>query len=206
MDQAPPSAPSKGDRSRARVVERAYRAAARVGLQGLTIGELAAELGVSKSGLFAHFGSKENLQLAVLDFAADAFRRQVFEPALREPRGLPRLQAVFEGWLDWAAVAERGGCVFLSSAAEYDDQEGPVRDALVAWFEALYQGLERTVALAVSEQHLADGDPAQLVSEMHGIVLKFHLDFRLLRRSGARERARTAFVRALEGLRRKRPS
>lgn len=206
MEESPSQPRSKGDRSRARMVERAYRVATRVGLQGLTIGELATELGVSKSGLFAHFGSKENLQLAVLDFAAEDFRRRVFEPALRQPRGLPRLMAVFEAWLDWAALRERGGCIFLSSAAEYDDQEGPVRDRLVAWFEALYRGLERTFALAIAEKHLADVEPAQLVSEMHGIVLKFHLDARLLRRVGARDKARTAFSRVLDGARRKEPS
>jgi AcrR family transcriptional regulator len=195
--------PTKGERSRARVVESAYRLARQVGLQGLSIGELAAELEVSKSGLFAHFGSKEKLQLAVLEFAAEDFRRRVFEPVLRQPRGLPRLRALFEAWLDWAALTERGGCVFLSSAAEYDDQEGPVRDALVGWFEALNRGLEKTWSIAVEEGHLAPGDVAQWADEMHGIVLKFHLDFRLLRRAGAHARARTAFSRLLDGALRK---
>jgi AcrR family transcriptional regulator len=206
MDERSVAPRSKGDRSRARVVERAYGVATRVGLEGLSIGELASELGVSKSGLFAHFGSKENLQLAVLDFAASDFRRRVFEPALQQPRGLPRLLAVFDAWLDWAAARERGGCIFLSCAAEYDDRDGLVRDALVAWFEALYRGLERTFALAIAEKHLAHDDPAQLVSEMHGIVLKFHLDARLLRRVGAREKARTAFARVLDGAKKKEPS
>lgn len=188
---------SKGDRSRERMVERAYQAAGRVGLEGLTIGALAAELGVSKSGLFAHFGSKENLQLAVLSFAAEDFRQAVFVPALAERRGLPRLEAAFARWLDWISLRERRGCVFLSTATEWDDRTGPVRDALVAWFEALYQALEKTWALAVAEGHLHAGDLAQRVSEMHGIALEFHLNARLLRRPGARRRAETAFARLL---------
>lgn len=174
-----------------------------MGLSGLTIGELAEQLGVSKSGLFAHFGSKENLQLAVLAWAAEDFRRAVFVPALTAPRGLPRLQVVFERWLDWVSLRERSGCVFLSSALEWDDREGPLRDALVAWFGALYQGLEKTWALAVAEGHVDPGDLAQRASEMHGIALEFHLDARLLRRPGARERARTAFSRLLQDAGRK---
>jgi len=176
-------------------VECAYEVAGRVGLSALTIGELATQLQVSKSGLFAHFGSKENLQLAVLAWAADDFRRAVFVPALEEPRGLPRLEVLFERWLDWISLRERSGCVFLSSALEWDDRQGPVRDALVAWFDALYQGLEKAWALAVTEGHVAPGDLAQHASEMHGIALEFHLDARLLRRPGARQRARIAFAR-----------
>lgn len=179
-------------------MEAAYELAGRIGLSSLTIGGLAEQLGVSKSGLFAHFGSKENLQLAVLEWAADDFRRAIFGPALAAPRGLPRLEVVFERWLDWVSLRERSGCVFLSSALEWDDRQGKVRDALVAWFDALYQGLEKTWALAVAEGHLQPGDLGQRVSEMHGIVLEFHLDARLLRRPGARERARRAFARLLE--------
>lgn len=196
---------SKGDRSRERAVELAYEVAGRVGLSSLTIGDLAEKLGVSKSGLFAHFGSKENLQLAVLAWAAEDFRRAVFTPALAQPRGLPRLETVFERWLDWISVRQRSGCVFLSSALEWDDRHGPVRDALVAWFDALYEGLEKTWALAVAEGHVKPGDLPQRVSEMHGIALEFHLDARLLRRPGARDRARNAFARLLRDAGRKEP-
>jgi len=185
---------TKGERSRSRMLQVAYRLARQVGLQGLTIGELAADLGVSKSGLFAHFGSKENLQLAVLDFAADDFRRRVFEPALQRPRGVPRLMAVFNAWLAWASETKRGGCVFLSSALEYDDQEGPVRDALVQWFETLHQGLEKAWALAIEERHVFHRDPRQLALEMHSIVLMFHLEFRLLRSAQAQDRAHTSLA------------
>jgi len=185
---------TKGERARARMVEEAYRLAQRVGLQGLTIGELAIQLDVSKSGLFAHFGSKENLQLAVLDFAAEDFRRRVFEPALERPRGVPRLMALFRAWLEWVARAERGGCVFLSSALEYDDQDGPVRDALVAWFETLHRGLEKAWALAIEERHVFHRNPRQLALEMHSIVLMFHLEFRLMRNARARGRAHEALA------------
>lgn len=189
---------TKGALSRARYAEEAYRVARLVGLEGLSIGELSSELGVSKSGLFAHFGSKENLQLAVLDRAADDFRQAVFVPALEKSRGVERVRAIFERWLDWAASAERGGCVFLSSAMDYDDREGAVREAVAGWFQQLHQGLERTFWIAVCEGELPQQELAQLVTELHGIVLQFHLEARLLRRPGARERAQRALTHLLE--------
>jgi AcrR family transcriptional regulator len=188
----------KGDNTRARIVSRAYEEARRVGLPSVTIGELANELSLSKSGLFAHFGSKENLQIAVLEYAAEEFQRHVFRAALNEPRGVPRLRALFANWLAWTDAREQGGCVFLSSALDWDDREGPVRAELVNWFERLQQFLERAFTLAVSAGHLrVDSDVCQLASEFHGIVLKYHLDSRLLKGTSAYARATAAFERLM---------
>ena len=121
----------KGERTRSEILERATELAARIGLEGLSVGTLAATTGLSKSGLFAHFGSKEELQLAIVDAAARDYERSVVRPALERPRGEPRLRAYLELWLRW--VQERhpdGGCFFVQATAEFDDQPGRVRDAL----------------------------------------------------------------------------
>ena len=173
------------------------------GLEGVTFGDLATDLGLSKSGLFAHFKSKEQLQLDVLSFAADRFTQSVFVPALKRARGEERLAALFEGWLEWIRSGETSqGCVFLSGAVEWDDREGPVRQCLVQWFEELYRSLARAVRLAVDErQFRADLDTDQFASEMHALALKFHLDARLLRRRRARTSARRGFERLCEDAR-----
>lgn len=169
--------------------------ASSVGLEGLTIGALASDLGLSKSGLFAHFKSKEKLQLDVLDAAAEHFRSRVFLPALSVQRGLPRLRAIFQHWIAWARSKELpGGCIFLAGALEWDDREGPVRQRLVGWFRALEVGLTRSVQLTIDEGHFRpDVDPEQFASEMHALVIKYHLDARLLRSERAVEHAKIAF-------------
>lgn len=188
---------TKGQDTRARIVERAMTLASQVGLGGLTIGALSSDLGLSKSGLFAHFLSKEKLQLDVLDAAAEHFRLVVFLPALTVPRGLPRLKSIFENWLTWVRSKELpGGCIFLAGALEWDDREGPVREKLVGWFQALHVGLTRAVELAMEEKHFrSDLDAEQFANDMHGIVMKYHLDARLVRNDKAPARARAAFER-----------
>lgn len=186
---------NKGEATYERIIARALTLASGVGLEGLTIGELARDLGLSKSGLFAHFRSKEQLQLDVLDAAAEHFRRLVFHPALQVPRGRPRIESIFEHWLGWVLSEElQGGCIFLAGAAEWDDREGPVRERLVSWFAALDRGLSKAVRLAIDEGHFANEvDPLQFASEWHGIVMKYHLDVRLLRSPAAEAHARHAF-------------
>lgn len=193
----------KGEETHARIVERARILASTLGLEGLTIGALAADLGLSKSGLFAHFKSKEKLQLDVLDAAADHFRTEVFVPALKKPRGVPRMEAIFENWLSWVRSKDLpGGCIFLAGALEWDDREGPIRDKLTLWFQALHFGLGRAVDLAVAEGHLCpDVDVSQFASDWHAIVIKYHLDARLLRDKRAITHARTAFDRLLHDAR-----
>jgi AcrR family transcriptional regulator len=188
----------KGEQTRAKIVARAYQLCGRTGLEALTIGELASELGLSKSGLFAHFGSKENLLLAVLEAGAKDYEVNVFHPALKSPRGVPRLRALLNNWLGWIDAKSDRGCVLLAGAMEWDDREGLVRDALVSWFQKLQQLVERAFQLAVEEGHVSsNADLAQLAGEFHGIVLKYHLDARLLRREGARARATLSLDRIL---------
>ena len=120
-------------------MDRAIELARRVGLEGLTIGRLADDLDLSKSGLFAHFRSKEALQVQVLDGAAARFVAMVLEPAVKAPRGEPRMRMLFERWLDWER--RPGGCVFVQAAADLDDRDGPARDRLVElqrqWLDAI---------------------------------------------------------------------
>src|SRR5262245_18016589 len=120
----------KGESTRNLILNEAVAFASRVGLEGLSIGSLAGRLDMSKSGLFAHFGSKEELQLLTLKQAQTLFRERVFSPALEEPRGLPRLRALFSNWLAWVEQNDElpGGCLMLAASAEYDDRPGPVRD------------------------------------------------------------------------------
>lgn len=188
---------SKGDETRQRIIAHALRLASSVGLEGLTIGDLASDLGLSKSGLFSHFKSKEKLQLDILDAAAEHFRTRVFVPALAVRRGEARLVAIFEHWLAWESSPELpGGCIFLAGALEWDDRQGPVRERLVSWFGALSQGLEKAARLAVEcGDFRADLDVAQFAYEMHAIVMKFHVDARLLRHEASERHARRAWQR-----------
>ncbi len=166
-----------------------------VGLEGLTLGNLADELQLSKSGLFAHFGSKERLQIEVLDVAAQSFIAQVVKPAIAEPRGAPRVSALFERWLAWSESKERpGGCVFVAAASELDDRTGPVRDAVERTQRDWLDTLARSCRIAQEEGHYrADLEPEQFAFELHGILLAFHHQARLLRNPRAGERARVAF-------------
>ena len=189
------SAPSKGEQTRAAILDEALKIASRLGLEGLTIGSLADATGMSKSGLFAHFGSREDLQLAVLEHAAQRYGEMVFVPVLKIERGLPRLRALFERWLGWALESGLpGGCIMISAAAEYDDRPGPIRDAVIANQHRGHAITQKAVRLAIEEGHLApDTDPEQISFEMLGIVLASHNHRRLLGDKEARRRARTAF-------------
>src|SRR5690606_6556544 len=173
------------------------------GLSGLTIGELAQTLQLSKSGLFAHFRSKERLQAAVLDAAAQAFVAQVLRPALAVPRGEPRIVALFDNWLRWArSDAFPGGCVFVSAAAELDDKPGPLQEKLRQLQSRWFDLTVRAAAIAVEAGHFhEDTDPHQFAFELHGIYLAFHHSHRLLRRPDAAERAQRAFLGLLHGAR-----
>jgi len=150
---------------------------------------------MSKSGLFAHFGSREDLQLAVLEHAAQRYGETVLMPVLRIERGLPRLRAMFERWLEWTiASGLPGGCVMIAAAAEYDDRPGPIRDAVIANQHRGNAVTQKAVRLAVEEGHLrSDTDPEQITFELLGIVLASHNHRRLLGDKEARKRALTAF-------------
>ena len=190
---------SKGLQTRAAILDVALNIACRDGLEGLSIGMLAERMGKSKSGVFAHFGSREELQIALIDEYARRFMQAVFYPAIRLPRGLPRLTAMFDNWLHRVRTVEiPNGCVFISGAVEFDDREGPVRDRMVAvnrgWQGEMHKAAEQAVVCG----HLrGDCDPGQLVFELYGIMLALHHDARLLRDERAVERARRAFARTV---------
>ncbi|HWI34923.1 MAG TPA: TetR/AcrR family transcriptional regulator [Burkholderiales bacterium] len=185
----------KGEQTRTAILDEALKIASRLGLEGLTIGSLADATGMSKSGLFAHFGSREDLQLAVLEHFAQLYGERVFVPVLKIERGLPRLRALFERWLDWTiASGLPGGCIMISAANEYDDRPGPIRDAVIANQHRGNAITQKAVRLAVEEGHLrADTDPEQIAFEMLGIMLASHNHRRLLGDKEARKRALTAF-------------
>lgn len=189
----------KGQQTRASILEAALALASQVGLEGLSIGALAQVTGMSKSGVFAHFGSREELQISVIREYHRRFEQEVFYPAIAEPRGLPRLAALFERWLKRVSVEIDSGCIYISGAVEFDDRPGPVRDALAGMVQAWHAALARAIQLAVEERHLrADTDPLQILFELHGLVLALHHDARFLRLAGSVDRARTGFRSLLE--------
>ena len=194
-----PSKISRGSQTRAAILDAALKIAIRDGLEGLSIGMLADAMGMSKSGVFAHFGSREDLQIALIDEYARRFMDDVFFPALQQPRGLPRLTAMFENWLHRVQTIEiPNGCVFISGAVEFDDREGPVRDRMVTVNRGWQGEMQVAVRQAVECGHLrADCDPEQLVFELYGVMLALHHDARLLRDARAVERARRAFDRTV---------
>ena len=184
---------SKGDETRAAILDRAVAEASRLGLEGLTIGNLARQVGLSKSGLFAHFGSKEDLQLAVLAAGVERFVARVMAPAFRAPRGLPRIEALFEGWLAWARQLP-GGCLFIALANELDDRPGPLRDRLVSYQRDWIDTVATAARIAVEEGHFRpDLDGEQFAYDFYSIELAYHHFNRLLADPDAERRARTAF-------------
>src|SRR5437868_13227154 len=187
-------APQKGQQTRAAIVDAALALASQIGLEGLSIGALAEVTGMSKSGVFAHFGSREELQISVVREYHAKFEDEVFRPSMSAPRGLPRLRALFDRWVRRVSVEIDSGCIYISGAVEFDDRPGPVRDALVAMVQTWQRALERAIRIAIEEGHLrADTDAQQVLFEVHGLILALHHDARFLRHPGAIERARTAF-------------
>ncbi len=191
---------SKGEETRQAILGRAFELANVVGVTGLSIGRLAEATGLSKSGLFAHFGSKEALEVAVVEEASRQFVQAVMVPALREPRGEPRVRALFEHWLAWGQ--RPGGCFFVGASAELDDRTGPAREALVRACKDWVDELAKAVRIAIREGHFrADADPDQLAFEIYGIMHSMHLFYRFLREPSALERTRAAFERLLGSVR-----
>ena len=180
----------KGNRTREAILERAVDLASVEGLEGLTIGRLAAELQMSKSGLFAHFGSKQDLQLATIAAAAARFRAGVVEPALELPEGAPRLRALSERYLD-QVDAYSGGCFWAATSAEYDDRPGPVRDAIVASLDAWLAALERQARVAGLEH------PERLAFEVYSLVMGANARYRLSGDKRVFDYAREAIERLL---------
>lgn len=189
----------KGQRTRDEILRTALHQASTIGLEGLSIGTLARDVGMSKSGLFAHFGSKEELQKAVLEYAREYFVHKVVRPAIAQPRGEPRLRALFQGWLGWMDQSELpGGCPFISAAMEYDDRPGPVRDLVAATLVELEQTFARSIRICMEEgQFRSDVEPEQVAYEVYALLFAYHMQARLLDRLDARDRAMLAFERTL---------
>lgn len=189
------SPPRKSTITRELILDHAYAMACHDGLEGLSIGPLAADVGMSKSGVFAHFGSREDLQLAVLERGRQHFMAAVLVPALKRPRGLPRLKAIVANWFDWSREFQ-SGCVLLSAASEYDGRGGALRDGVVQQ-QAGWRGELRKAALqAVEEGHLrAATDTDQLAFEIYALMLGLHHDGGLFGFDEAKAHAERAFER-----------
>jgi len=190
---------TKGDETRSAVLGSAIALASKLGLEGVTIGKLAEHVGMSKSGLFAHFSSKENLQVAVLEEAIARFVAMVVSPALKEPRGEPRVRALFENWLAWSrADFLPGGCIFVVAMVELDDRPGPARDRLMASEKDWLDTLAQAARIAVEEKHFRkDLDCQQLAHEVFSIAYGYHFLRRVVAPEEAEKRSRIAFERII---------
>jgi AcrR family transcriptional regulator len=188
----------KGQHTRTVILDAALGLASQIGLEGLSIGALAEVTRMSKSGVFAHFGSREELQISVVREYHAKFKFEVFDPAMLHARGLPRFKALFDLWVKRVSVEIDSGCLYISGAVEFDDRPGPVRDALVGMVQDWQDALERAIGIAAVEGHLrADLEAEQMLFEVHGLILALHHDARFLRKPGAVERARAAFARVV---------
>ncbi len=193
-----PKSQQKGQQTKAAIVDAALGLATQIGLEGLSIGALAEVMHMSKSGVFAHFGSREELQISVIREYHARFEEEVFFPALQQPRGLPRLSALFHNWMNRTSIEIDSGCLYISGAVEFDDRPGPVRDALAGsvrtWLAAMY----RAVVQAKAAGHLRDdADEHQMAFEIHGLILALHYEARFLKTPGSIDRANTGFANIL---------
>lgn len=188
----------KGQQTKQLIIDAALGLAEQIGLEGLSIGALAEVTHMSKSGVFAHFGSREELQISVIREYYKRFADEVFFPAMNEPRGLPRVRALFANWMKRVAVEIQSGCIFISGAVEFDDRPGPVRDALASSVQTWLAAMYRAVVQAKEASHLvADADEQQMAFEIHGLILALHYEARFLKNPGAIGRANTGFENIL---------
>lgn len=184
----------KGQQTKAAIVDAALRLATQMGLEGLSIGALAEAANMSKSGVFAHFGSREELQISVIREYHLRFEEEVFQAAMKAPRGLPRLQSLFAHWMQRTSVEIHSGCIYISGAVEFDDRPGPVRDALVQSVQIWHAAVRRAIVAAREAGHLRkDVNEDQLLFEIHGLILALHYEARFLRNEGAIDRAHAGF-------------
>ena len=189
---------TKGEETRAAILDDALAIASEVGFTGLTIGQLAEHTGMSKSGLFAHFKSKETMQLETLEWARERFTDLVIRPTLRAPRGEARVRALFDRWLNWETQALQGGCIFVTASAEFDDQPGPMRDAVVRSQKDWLEFVATVAGTAVTDGDFrADLDTELLAFTLQGLMLGYHHAARLMRDPKALEHTRQALDQLL---------
>ena len=188
----------KGEQTRHAVLDAAIDLASSQGLEGLTIGGLAERLQMSKSGVYAHCGSREELQLAVLREYEKRFINEILRPSVRESRGLARLRAIVARWFERTAAEAESGCIRISGAVEYDDRPGPVRDELVRMVRSWQGEVRRAIEKCRECGELpASLDEQVLGFEINGLVLALHHDARFMNNPGALGNAQTAFERLL---------
>jgi len=194
---------TKGEDTRSAVLGQALALASEVGFEGVTIGKLAETVGMSKSGLFAHFSSKENLQVAILDEAVARFVQLVVGPALKKPRGEPRFLALLDNWMEWSrADFLPGGCIFVVAGVELDDRPGIARDRYVSAQKDWLGTLATAARIAIDERHFrSDLDTEQLAYEVLSIAYGYHFLRRIDDPARAEKRARRAFERLVEDAR-----
>ena len=173
----------KHERTHQRLLRHGLELVSCNGFGGVSVGELANRAKLSKSGVFAHFGSSEALQLELLRAAAELARREVVEPAMQAPPGLPRLRRLFDRWLGWAPRSGLpGGCPFVAASAEFDDVEGTVRDYLIETLQGLVGVFERVIGEAVVEGELSSEVNAKALAwQIFGLYSAHHTLQRLMR-------------------------
>ena len=189
----------KGQQTKAVIIEAALGLATHIGLEGLSIGALADVTGMSKSGVFAHFGSREELQISVIREYHTRFEQEVFFPAMNAPRGVGRLRAMFDNWMKRTSIEIDSGCIYISGAVEFDDRTGPVRDALansvLTWLAAIKRAIEQCKECGELQPSV---DPEQMLFEIHGLILALHYEARFLRTPGSIKRAVGGFNSILQ--------
>lgn len=200
---AAPAPLRKGEMTRVAILDAALELSSRDGLEGLTIGLLAERMQMSKSGVFAHFGSREDLQVEVVREYHRRFEQGGFYPSLQEPRGLPRLWSMVRRWMEKRIQEVTTGCIYISGAVEYDDRaESPVRDELVKSVTIWRAALMRAIDQAKEEGHLrADCDPRLMLFEMYSLELGLHHDARFLRLPDSAELAMVALNKLIQSYR-----
>ncbi|MBL7664056.1 MAG: TetR/AcrR family transcriptional regulator [Bacteriovoracaceae bacterium] len=177
-----------------KIIKTAFEFTSKFGLESLTIGELAKAVGMSKSGLFGHFKSKEKLQMMVLDFSAENFTHKVIKPALLRPRGIPRLEGMVEGWVKWSTSTHSGGCPIVAAAIEFDDRPGNIRDRIQELLQLMMATYAKAAQIAVDEGQLkADLDTEQFAYELYSLMMGHHVYNRLLADKNAKNRLNVAF-------------
>jgi AcrR family transcriptional regulator len=190
--------PTKGEETRAMILDVAVRHAAREGYESLTIGVLAEKSGLSKSGVFAHFGSKEDLQIAALNEAVARYDKLAFAPALAEPRGLTRLKAFLHNWLEWTNKDDLSGCPMMAASSEFGSRHGPMRDAVEGHMRRNHRAIVRAVEQVIENGEFRDDvDAEQFAFEIFGVVSTAYRALHLFRDPLARARAKAAFDRLI---------
>ena len=188
----------KGQQTKQAIIDAALGLATQIGLEGLSIGALAEVMGMSKSGVFAHFGSREELQISVVREYHVHFEQEVFYPALQQPRGLPRLRTLFANWMKRTSAEIDSGCLYISGAVEFDDRPGPVRDALAESVLTWHAALQRALVMSKECGQLrADADEKQVAFEIHGLILAWHYEARFLKTPRSIDRANRGFENIL---------